>query len=181
MCDVLCCTKCAFPWGNHVDCVAVLYTISGNECLGIRMRKVTNFTNLLPQKILSSQVSRTVTTPETLNDGERSFSPLDGQGQVLHLRVLLFDLLDEIHEDALQLGYQPGLRQAEVLVQCRCLFVPGGQTVVFSTRWLVCSLSSVAVGRVGGARRGKREKLQLSFSSDGLFLFNKLFSPWLNN
>lgn len=114
-----------------MDCVAVLYTISGNECLGIRMRKVTNFTDLLPpNNSVKSRKQDSDDTGETLNDGERSSSPLDGQGQVLHLRVLLFDLLDEIHEDALQLGYQPGLRQAEVLVQCRCVFVPGGQTVV---------------------------------------------------
>lgn len=69
---------------------------------------------------------------EGSNKGEKSFSPFDGEGQVLHLGVLLFDLLDEVHEDVLQLRYQPGLRQTEVLVQCRCLLIPGRHTVVFA-------------------------------------------------
>lgn len=69
--------------------------------------------------------------PDQSSEPERCSSPFDGQGQVLHLRVLLFDLLDEVHEDVLQLRNQPGLRQTEVLVQRGCLFIPGGQTVVF--------------------------------------------------
>lgn len=51
--------------------------------------------------------------------------PLDGKGQVLHLWVLLFDLLDKVHDDVLQLRYQSRLSQTEVLVQCSCLFIPG--------------------------------------------------------
>lgn len=51
--------------------------------------------------------------------------PFDGEGQVLHLRVLLFDLLDAVHDDILQLRYQPGLSQTEVLVQRSGLFIPG--------------------------------------------------------
>lgn len=51
--------------------------------------------------------------------------PFDGEGQVLHLRVLLFDLLDEVHDDVLQLRNQPGLSHTEVLVQRSRLFVPG--------------------------------------------------------
>lgn len=160
-----------------MDCEVVLHTISGNGRLGIRTRKVTNFMDLLPRKFqVKSSKQGSDETGEILNDGERCFSPFDGEGQVLHLRVLLFDLLDEVHEDALQLGYQPGLRQTEVLVQCCCLFIPEGQTVVFSSRGLVCSLSSLTVGCVGGARRGNREKLQLNVQLD-FFLFNQLFSP----
>lgn len=117
-------------------------------------------------------------TGEVLNDGERWFSPFDSEGQVLHLRVLLFDLLDEVHEDALQLGYQPGLRQTEVLVQCCCLFIPEGQTVVFSSRRLVCSLSSLTVGCVGGARRGNREKLQLNVQLDFFCSINFFLLDW---
>lgn len=81
--------------------------------------------DLLPKKFqVKSSKQDSDDTGEILNDGERWFSPFDGEGQVLHLRVLLFDLLDEVHEDALHLGYQPGLRQTEVLVQRCCLFIP---------------------------------------------------------
>lgn len=54
--------------------------------------------------------------------------PFDGQGQVLHLGVLLFDLLDEDHDDVLQLWDQSGLSQTEVLVQRRCRLTPGRQS-----------------------------------------------------
>ena len=55
------------------------------------------------------------------------FPPFDGEGQVLHLWVLLFDLFGEVHDDFLQLRYQSGLSQTDVLVQRGCLVSAGGQ------------------------------------------------------
>lgn len=48
------CTKCAVPWGKHVDCEEVLYTIPVEECPWIKTRKVNDFTDYLPQKHLNS-------------------------------------------------------------------------------------------------------------------------------
>lgn len=63
--------------------------------------------------------------------------PFDGQGQVLHLWVLLLDLLDEDHDDILQLWDQPGLSQTEVLVQRRCHLTPGreAESHISSVLW----------------------------------------------
>lgn len=55
-----------------MDCEVVLYTISGNERLGIRTQKVTNFMDLLPQKFqVKSSKQGSDETGEVLNDGER--------------------------------------------------------------------------------------------------------------
>lgn len=45
--------------------------------------------------------------------------PPDGQRQVLHLGILLFDLLDETKQNFLQLREEPRLVHTDVLVQCR--------------------------------------------------------------
>lgn len=51
------------------------------------------------------------------------FSPFNGESQVLHLWVLLFDLFGEVNDDFLKLRNQSGLSQTDVVVQRRCLFI----------------------------------------------------------
>jgi len=61
------------------------------------------------------------------------YSPLDGKRQVLHLWVLLFDFFGEVDDDFLKLRDQSGLSQADVLVECCCLFMPGRMSVFIMT------------------------------------------------